>query len=457
MRTKLLLLLLTISMLAQRSSAQLPASLQQHLQDTLNHMQALYKFKGLQAAVNYKNIGNWKGSSGVSQDGVPMADNMLIGIGSNTKTFVSAIMLKLYEDGQVNLTDTIGTWIQGYANINGAITIKQILNHTSGIFSYTEDPHFWDSVNLNMNKIWTKEELLHDFVGTPDFAPGASWNYSNTNYIIAGIIEEAITGRQMYQLLRDSIFNPVQLNETFFPPYETVTLPYAHYWTYIGHNYIEDASPYLSEELYSIANSAGGIVSTASDDAKFWQALFNGDIIKKSTLNNEMLQWVNISSTIGYGLGIFRERYLNNTVFDHGGTWVGQINSNLMDTARGIAITVLSNQDSLSNTFTEKVVTALYKVLLTNAPTAVNTINIAASENLFYPNPAKDQLFLKSADNKTKTVSITSIDGKEVFSRQFNAGQSVHIDLSNFYTGLYIATIIEDGQITDRQKIQIIK
>jgi len=457
MKTKILLLLLSVVLFAQPSTAQLPAALQQHLQDTLNHMKAQYKFKGLQAAVNYKNIGTWKGAAGDSYDGVPMADNMLIGIGSNTKTFVSAMMLKLYENGQVDLDDSIGNWIQGYAHINGAITIRQILNHTSGIFSYTEDPHFWDSVNLNMNKTWTKEEILHDFVDTPDFAPGASWNYSNTNYIIAGIIEEAVTGRPAYQLLRDSILNPLQLNETFFPPYETVTLPYAHYWTYIGNNYIEDASPYLSEELYSIANTAGGLVSTASDDAKFWQALFNGDIIKKSTLNNEMLQWVNLSSTIGYGLGIFKERYLGNTVFDHGGTWVGQINSNLMDTTRGIAITVLSNQDSLSNTFTEKVVTALYKVLLSNTPTAVSNINIAANENRFYPNPAKYQLFLLSQSHGAKTISISGIDGKEIFSRQFPAGQPVQIDLSNFYTGLYIATIIENGQMTDRQKIQIIK
>jgi len=454
MKTKFLLLLVTIALMAQRTTAQLPASLQQHLQDTLEHMKTLYKFKGLQVAVNYKNIGTWEGVTGEGDYNTPLTSDKMIGIGSNTKTFVSTMMLKLYEDGLVDLDDSIGNWIQGYNHINGAITIRHILNHTSGIFSYTSANRLNDSILADMTRIWTKEEILHDFVDTPDFAPGTSWNYSNTNYIIAGIIEEAVTGRPLYQLLRDSIMTPNGLTHTFFPPYETPTAPYASTWTDQGFGYEFISWP---PELYSIPNSAGGIVSDALDNTKFWQALFNGDIIKKSTLNSQMLQWVNLSSTVGYGLGIFKERYIGNTIFSHGGTWVGQINSNLMDTARGIAITVLSNQDSLSNPYTEKVVAALYKVLLTNAPTAVNNISAVANENLFYPNPATDVLMLKNTDNTAKTISILSIEGKEVFNQQFSAGQPVHIDLSNFYTGMYIAIVLEKDKVVNKQKIKIIK
>lgn len=456
MKTRFLLLIFAISFFATEVKAQLPVTLEQHFQDTLDHMRSLYHFKGLTAAVSYKNAGTWKGAAGDSYDGTPMATDMLVGIGSNTKTFVSTIMLKLYEDGLVDLSDTIGTWLQGYANINGAITIKQVLNHTSGIFSYTEHPDFADSVNTNPSKVWTKEEILHDFVQAPDFAPGTNWNYSNTNFIIAGIIEEAVTGRQVYQLIRDSILTPNQLNETFFPPYETATLPYAHFWTNIGNGYLEDWAMPL--ELYSIANSAGGMVSTASDNTKFWQALFNGDIIKKSTLNDEMLHYVSITPSIGYGLGIFKEVMLGHVIFDHGGTWIGQINSNLMDTTRGIAITVLSNQDSLENDYTEKVVAALYKVALTQQSTAVNTVNANAIDYTFYPNPAKDFLYLSTTDNKTKTVIVSAMDGRVIFNQQFNAGQPVSVSLQNISSGIYAVTVMnEKSFVVNKQKIEVIR
>lgn len=447
---KLLAFLLALTASLQLR-AQLFPSLEQRLQDTLNDLQAQYNFKGLSAAVSVRNVGTWSGTAGISHEGQPLTANMLIGIGSNTKTFVSALMLKLHENGQLHLNDTIGTWIQGYDNINGAVTIRQLLNHTSGLYNYTMHPDLNDSLLVDVNRIWTKPEMLHYFVNAPDFAPGAGWNYSNTNYLLAGLIAEIVTGRPIHSLIRDSILTPNQLNHTYFPPREAVNDTFAHFWTDNGNGYLEDA--FFPFNFYSVPDAAGAMVSTAADHVKFLQALFAGNIIKTSTIRNEMMQWVTPTTTT-YGLGLFREKVLNNIVFSHGGTFLGQISSNLMDTNRNIAICVLSNQDSLSNPFTEKVVAALYKIMLTPVTAVPNAPQISSAR--FYPNPGRGMLFLKEEGHKAKTVTLTGMDGRKAFTRQYGAGEKVAVDTRSLAPGLYLAELREDNEITCRQTIQVI-
>lgn len=418
------------------TSAQLPADLQQKLQDTLVHMKNLYHFKGLSASVSYKSTGVWKSALGESADGVNLTTDDLIGIGSNTKTFVAAMMLKLVENGQVHLYDTIGSWISGNPNINGQITIRQLLNHTSGIASYTNNNDFWDSMSADMNRIWSKQEILAKFVTTPSFPVGTNWEYSNTNFIIVGLIEEQLTGKPVYQILRDSIFNPLALDHTFFPPYESPTYSYAQVYTDLGAGYTFWNFPFA---LNSSADAAGAIVSNAEDNTKFWKALFNGQIIKKSTLVDSMLHWTPVSSAISYGLGIMKEKYFGNTVFSHGGTWIGQINSNLVDTNRNIFITVLSNQDSLDNVYTDKVVAALYKVMLNYVPTAVTDFDHTNSNLVLYPNPASDYVYVENNLLDINHLSLYDMNGREVYHEVVDrSSKQIQLNVNKLANGMYI-------------------
>lgn len=450
MTAKKLLTLLIALTVSSQLRAQLFPSLQQRLQDTLNYMQAHYHAKGLTASVAVNNVGIWEGAAGESHDGVSLTPGMLIGIGSNTKTFVSALLLKLYENGQLGLDDTIGTWIQGYANISGQVKVRQLLNHTSGLFDYTLHPHLNDSLVMDISRIWTKPEMLHYFVNTPDFAPGTGWNYSNTNYLLAGLIAEQVTGRPIHALIRDSILTSNQLNHTFFPPYESLTDTLAHFWSDQGAGYMMDL--FLPVNFYSVPDAAGGMVSTAGDNARFWQALMNGQIIKKTTLRNEMMQWVS-PQLFTYGLGLFREQYFGKVVFSHGGTFLGQICSNLADTSRGITISVLSNQDSLSNDYTEKVVAALYKIMQTPVTAVPGTPELQVAR--FYPNPARRMLYLKDGGNKEKTIIISAMDGRRVFSRSYVAAEPVVIDLQSLVPGLYVAELREGEGQTCKQVLQV--
>lgn len=445
---KKIILLCTALAFTGTVKAQVPAALQLKLQDTLEDMKARYNFKGLSAAVSYKGSGIWKSAVGVSDAATPLKPEMLIGIGSNTKTFVAAMMMKLVDAGKVKLSDTIGTWLSGYENIDGQITIRQVLNHTSGLNNYTNNALTWDSVGKDLFRLWTKEEILRKFVLAPSFAPGKSWEYSNTNYIIAGMIEEQISGVPVHQLIRDSILAPNMLLHTFFPPYETVTDPYAHLWMdWDGDDVLDDVGEYgsstiLPKEINSLPDAAGAMVSTAEDNVKFWEALMKGKIISKPVLRNEFLRGTGFGSpTNDYGLGIMIYKYsgFSNVSFMHGGTWLGQINENLSDTANDMYITVLSNQDSLKNDYVGLVVLALYKTMLNYKPTAIpEQASVTASVQL-YPNPATDRLYIGKLPAGKNTIRILNTAGMLI--RAFDEEGSASpfgIDLSGFADGQYL-------------------
>lgn len=461
---KKLITLIGLFCISHYAMAQIPAALQVRLQDTLEDMKAKYNFKGLSAAVSFKTFGIWKSAVGESEAGTALSPDMLIGIGSNTKTFVSAMMIKLAENGQVNLNDTIGKWLSGYKNIDGKITIRQILNHTSGINSFTNNKDTWDSVNIDLKRIWTKDEILKKFVSTPSFAAGSNWEYSNTNYIIAGLIEEKIVGKSIQNLLRDSILIPNNLLHTFFPPYEKATDSYAHLWAdWDGDGLLDDVGEYsssviLPKEINSIADAAGALVSTPEDNVKFWKALMKGSIIQKTSIKNELLKWSGWGSTISdYGLGIFKERHIGNIVFSHGGTWIGQINENLSDTLNDIYITVFSNQDSLKNGYVALVVDALYKVMLDYKKLGIEDIATANTTIRCYPNPAKNVLYVHHDNEPITNLLLWDMTGRMVLEQEVSRTDKISkVNIEQLESGLYLLQV-RGLDIEKSTQIQIVK
>lgn len=410
----------------------------------------------------------WKGVHGESYSGQPITSDMLFGINSNTKTYVATTMLKLQEMGKVNLDDTIGTWIKGQKNINGQIRIRQLLNHTSGIFSFTEDPGFFDSVFTDFTRIWAPEEI-YQFVDSPYFAPGTSWRYSNTNYLLAGIIIKQIMHQPFSKTLRDLVLAPQGLDSTIFSPEETSTLPTPHVWSLWDNGiYMEDFMAdfgYENYSMFSASYTAGAIMATASDNAKFWNALISGKIINDSSMK-QMLQYVVLSSTplthqeVDYGLGIFRYTNFFNghTIYEHGGTNMGFINENAVDSTTGVCISVLTNQDSISNDILlEDVVKALLKVSVSVSPTEV--AQVVSTNNIhIYPNPASDYVKL-DIDNLTEPMKLQLYDlsGRMVMAEEINNNSTV-IPTIQLQDGFYISRLIDNkGQVVNTQKIQIIK
>jgi D-alanyl-D-alanine carboxypeptidase len=438
MKHLLLPLLLTLSLGTQ---AQLPPAYTAKLQTTLDSLCASEHVKGASAAIIVPGMGTWKGVHGISEVGVPITPGMLFGLGSNTKTYIAALMLKLQEEGALSLNDTIGKWIHNKPNINGQITIRQMLNHTSGIYSYTDTAAFTDSIIKDFARIWTPDDMLQ-FVGKQTFAPGTSWNYSNTNYLLAGMIAAQVTGKPVQQALREKILIPASLTKTWMYPVETPTGIIPHVWFYDNGTVVDGniAYGYQHESFLSAANSAGALISTAEDNAMFWRKLMSGQILNPASMA-EFTQTVRLNSAVGYGLGVFRYRNINNhVVYEHGGTGFGFINENLADSLTGVTISLLSNQDSTDNNDLFDIVTALHKITLA-PPTAIARIQASTITINLFPNPAKETLqitWTSTAASSAQALpyTITNATGRSIQTGILSTKQST-LNTASLPNGTY--------------------
>lgn len=444
-------------MMCLQSSAQLPQTLTNRLSEVLDSVCLRYKIKGASAAVHFPNAGTWKRGYGYSQQNIPITPDMYFGMGSNTKTHIAALLLNMQENGLLNLNDTIGKWIQGYPNINGQITIRQCLNHTSGLHDYMQSNAINDSIFGKPAKIWTREEIIR-VAETPNFPPGSAWDYSNTNYIVTGIIISKVLNQSPWAALNTRLLAPHGLNHTKNFGDAGAT-PLAHPWsTILTGSEMEDMTqtPYL-DNLFSLANTAGSLVTTAEDNVLFWHLLTSGKLLN-STSWGEMTQTINIGGGDGYGLGIFKyNNELNGRgAYSHGGTFFGYINENAVDIASGITFSVLTNQDSLSNNLLfGAVIKALHKVSL-QIPAGTTRVNRNPFVQL-YPNPASDHIRIQySEDISLAKAEIVDITGRALQSEILPSNVSAYEFALKQKAGIYLLQLFDkDNNLLNVERIII--
>ena len=141
------------------------------LQRVLDTTLSKYNVKGVSASIIYPDWSVWNGVSGISYDTVSIEPDMLFAIGSITKNFVAALTLKLVEQGKLSLQDPLSKWLPEYQHVNSNITIRQLLNHTSGIYMFWSNQKIWDDLKKDRDKIFTPEEVL-SYIKEPYFEPG---------------------------------------------------------------------------------------------------------------------------------------------------------------------------------------------------------------------------------------------------------------------------------------------
>ncbi|MEO7305910.1 MAG: serine hydrolase [Ferruginibacter sp.] len=308
------------------------------LNDTLiTYTSQISNIKGMSASVYIPGQGTWTGVTGISHAGNPITTATRMGIASNTKLFVSTIMLKLAEDHLISLDDKLSAWLPNYPNINPNIKIRQLLNHTSGI----SDPIFvspWmDTINQNPTRVFTPAEVL-SWVGPPSFPVGTNWGYSNINYILAGMIAKNATGFHISKLIRDSILTPLNINNMFYDIEESENGVIAHrWWNTIDYH---DTS---RVGLNSAGGCAGSLFSTASDMTKWYTALFNGQVINQSSINELTNFVVTPNPNSQYGFGISRDQLQGYSFWGHGGSTWGYRSKMLYDSCLHVAVCGLTN------------------------------------------------------------------------------------------------------------------
>ena len=208
--------------------------------------------------------------------GRPMRPDLRFRAGSVTKTFVATVTLQLVGEGALSLDDTVEHWLPGLVPGGAAISVRQLLDHTSGLFDYTEDPRILAPYLAgNLDFRWQPRQLVRIGVSHPPlFPPGAAWSYSNTGYVLVGLIIEAATGHRLETELRRRIFRPLRLDATSFATGSAIDGAHAHGYTDLGSGLADITG--LSQ---SWAWAAGAVVSTADDLATFVGALLGGRLL----------------------------------------------------------------------------------------------------------------------------------------------------------------------------------
>lgn len=325
---------------------------------------------GLQVAVRLPDGKMWLGSAGKAQF-VPervIEDDTVFSVASVSKTFMAALILKLAEEGRLDLDEPFGQYFSD-APRKDSVTIRQLLSHTSGIYNYFEHPRYarisraWLRAEpqpglLAREHPWTYDEIM-DLVKTGYCRPGECYHYSNTNYVILGRIAEAVGGAPLHEQLRARFFEPLGLADTYYQPAEVPPIDAAHgHWDY-GSGYSDhtrDARVLPFMAAVSVAGAAGAIASTARDMAVWAEALYGGAVLSEES----RAQMTTFLPAGAYGLGADVATFAGHRGYGHRGGLRGFEASMWYFPREGVSVALLSNQGNwLTDVPMEKVVRAV--------------------------------------------------------------------------------------------------
>lgn len=418
------------------------AALANALQTEIAEIIANSELKGISAAVMLSDGSLWKGTAGVSHEGQPVTPDMLFGIGSITKTYTATTTLSMYEDGLLDLEDPISDYLPDFENIEPDVTIRQLLNHTSGIYDYTLHPDYEEALFEDLARIWKPAETLSQFLQSPVFSPGERHEYSNSNYLLLGMIVENIGGNLLSEEYEQRIFAPAHLDSTFLDIEQSHYGLYAHPWYDLdGNGTLEDLDELEvpREAAWSSSWADGAIVATAADVVRFSHALLREQSILSAATLEEMTDF---SATSGeYGLGIYPTSTNCSPWIGHNGELIYSSEWAYIE-SEGISIAILYNQvvDGFTTLQNANALCATIKNSLTSVEDASMDYRVK-----MYPNPTQDVVYFSlPSNNQTIDIEIFSINGRRVKAYRGNE-LSVSLDVSDLNSGLYSVRIGNSG------------
>lgn len=277
--------------------------------------------------------GMWIGASGKADlhNNINMKPCNISRVGSTVKMFTATTVLKLAEEGKLNLDDKISSYLEGdvITKIENAdkVTIRQLLQHSGGIYNYIQNLKFQTASINDLIREWKPEDLLdYAYNKTSYFQPGEDVRYSNTGYIMLGLLIEKIEGEPFYKVFERKIFNPLGLTSTRFAASDPVPDDIVRGYIDLYSKLQVIESTWFSGWDYYTAD--GGLISNPYDLSIFFQALMNEKIINNQLLN-EMLSWKAPKDQdpdffpISYGLGIFNIETPKGIAYMHSGDAIG--------------------------------------------------------------------------------------------------------------------------------------
>lgn len=310
------------------------------------------------------NISLASGLADVENEIAMRPDDIMLS-GSVGKTYVAAVVLKLYEQGLIGLKEKAivylkdADWFQGVQNAPD-ITVEMLLNHTAGIPEYVYQEELWQAISENRDKEWSVEERLA-FISDkpPTNPPGEGWAYADSHYLVLGLIIEKVTGRTYYELLDEMILGPCNLKRTFhsdrrsipelIPGYTNLTEEF-----FLPHRVLNDNMYAFNPQMEW---TGGGLASSVSDLTLWISQLYGGSVLKPETLKL-MLTPAPHKTTLfedaGYGLGSFIAETDGVKYYGHTGFSPGYITYAQYLPDYKISLAMQVNDDSSHDNFSLK-------------------------------------------------------------------------------------------------------
>lgn len=288
-------------------------------QTTLNQVRTAAAVTGAAAAILTTN-GMWVGTSGYS-DRITRAQiepQMRFCMGSISKSFVAATLLQLAEEGRLTLEDSLGKWLPDFPQVPRAITLRQVLDHTSGLYDFV-DSQQWERRSLSRPGDPVTLDELFGYIGEPYFAPGTAFHYSNTGYLLLGLVIEKAAGRSVMEAYRERFIEPLGLSSIYLRNVESPTGESPHPYSYFNPSGNErDMSSTPDTAYFSSAWTAGGLFASIEDLARWTHALWSGSLLSAKSYQ-EMITWNPVGGAEKYGLAVWSQSTSRGEFYVHSG------------------------------------------------------------------------------------------------------------------------------------------
>jgi D-alanyl-D-alanine carboxypeptidase len=292
----------------------------------------------------------------------PMTTDTAFAYASVSKTFTSALILQLVDEGRIALDEPVAPWLPD-AGLDPRMTVRNLLDHTSGLPDFFTTVGIDPALNADRSRPWTAADALA-FAAKDRVPPNTMWRYSNTGYVYLGQLAEAVTGERWATLVRERFLDPLGLVHSFVQGAEAPRGPLAR-----GHRVsgTEGAFRYSTlsaatdpivpfTSVVTASGPAGAIAGTAEDAARWAAALYGGSVLEPETLGMAIADaalTAHYEPRVAYGLGVQVVRFGETLTLGHSGSFIGFRNQLRWIPEPGIAVVVLTNQGRLDTTALE--------------------------------------------------------------------------------------------------------
>jgi D-alanyl-D-alanine carboxypeptidase len=342
------------------------------LQARLDRLRVRYGIPGVSVAIVLPDGSTWLGVSGMADVAAeaPVTRSTSFAIASVSKTFTAALILALAEEGKIDLDAPVRRYLPAFKRISVKVKVRHLLDHTSGLRDYFFHASIDRLLLSRPDRRWDATQAMK-YVGKAYFEAGKGWHYSNTNYLVLGVLAEVVGKASLADQVRTRFLRPLDLDHTWYQPEDKAPANVAHGYRFPSAGRtapaidLSDGTPIVPfTSVVTAAGGAGGFAANARDLARWAQALFGGDVLAPEYLEAmvDVAGTAAVKSAIPYGYGVQVIEIDGRRTIGHSGRLLGFRSAVRYLPDQGVSIAVLTNQ---SRTDPALIVRSLLRLALT--------------------------------------------------------------------------------------------